>query len=121
MTNTSEFDSTLWVEFPSTESKHTSASLYLPIEHYCVIADRVFISFLKAYRRLYVEGDDSMAQRVSILGKRLSDFIHVVLPSHPDYTVETIERMNDIDAQLKSYLKRFEENHGCYQGKKLNF
>lgn len=121
MTNTSELDSNLWVEFPSTESKHASASLYLPIEHYCVIADRVFISFLKAYRRLYVEGDDSMAQRVSILGKRLSDFIHVVLPSHPDYTIETVERMDDIDAQLKSYLKRFEENHGYPKGKNSNF
>jgi hypothetical protein len=111
MTNTNEFDSAQWVEFSSMEGKNSSASLFLPIEHYCVIADRVFISFLKAYRRLYVEGDDSMAQRVSVLGKRLSDFIKVVLPSHPDYNVEAKERANDIYAQLQSYLKRFEENH----------
>lgn len=115
MTNTNEFVSTQWVEFPSIEGKYVSTSPFLPIEHYCVIADRVFISFLKAYRRLYVEGDDSMGQRVSVLGKRLSDFIHVVLPSHPDYNIETEERMNDIDAQLKSYLKRFEENNDYYK------
>jgi hypothetical protein len=120
MTNTNEFVSTQWVEFPSIEGKHASTSPFLPIEHYCVIADRVFISFLKAYRRLYVEGDDSMAQRVSVLGKRLSDFIHVVLPSHPDYNIETEERMNDIDTQLKSYLRRFEENHEYYQGEEFD-
>lgn len=115
------FSSDKWVEFPTQTPKYSVTYPHLPIDHYCDIADRVFISFLKAYRRFYVDDDITMEYHVSILGKRLAEFIQVTMPSHPEYNDDVKKRMDDIDIQLRSYMCRFEQTTGLTDGKSSGF
>lgn len=120
MKATDPLNSEQWVEFPTQTPKYSVTYPNLPIEHYCDIADRVFISFLKAYRRFYVDGDITMEYHVSILGKRLTEFIQVTMPSHPEYDDKAKNRMHDINTQLSSYMHRFELTNGLIEASILS-
>lgn len=93
----------------------TPPKLSLSLDHYCVIAENVFISFLKSYRTLYstkreTESVEKTVNDVAVLGNRLEAFLTVVLPFHKEYgTVhrkrETC-RIHDMTHQLRDYLEK---------------
>lgn len=87
--------------------------LSLSLDHYCVIAENVFISFLKSYRSLYstkaeAESAIKAVNEVIVLGIRLEAFLTVVLPFHKEYgtvhrKVETC-RIHDMTFQLRDTI-----------------
>lgn len=108
--------------------------LSLPLDHYCVIAENVFISFLKLYRSVYALNPTKSVSTttataatetttaaaatkstngikdVTLLGNRLEAFLTVVLPYHSDYGSEhrmrETCRIRDMTKQLRDYLDR---------------
>ena len=118
-----EIDSTGWVNFSKLDEETKQRSnqkrsdvdlapprLSLPLKHYCMIAEKVFISFLKSYRSLYVNDSVPSREKVTVLGKRLQAFLSVVLPSHSGFALVEHEKENlrikDMTSQLAEYLDR---------------
>jgi len=119
--STTWVQSTEWVNFSKDYSSEKTKqslkelvppTLTLPIQHYCMIAEKVFISFLKSYRKLYVDNDEAAMEKAHVLGKRLEAFLNVVLPSHTDYgssrSREETSRINEIGRQLEDYLGKLQ-------------
>jgi hypothetical protein len=136
---THDLDSTHWVDFSNqcdnprnstfinvamdgkpqrqhlNDDNMTPPQLTLSFDHYCVIAENVFISFLKSYRSLYSTKVESKSAEkavkdVAVLGNRLEAFLTVVLPFHNEYgTVHKkreTRRIHDITQQLRDYLEK---------------
>jgi hypothetical protein len=88
--------------------------LTLPLDHYKMIAEKVFISYLRSYRKFYTgqEGDEVQIEKVLTLGNRLRAFLTVVIPSHADYGsakyVDVTARLSEISRQLEDYLRELD-------------
>ncbi|GFH44526.1 predicted protein [Chaetoceros tenuissimus] len=85
--------------------------LSLPLNHYCMIAEKVFISFLKSFRGLYNPSCETSTQEtVSTLGKRLLLFVNIVIPTHDDFYRENYSkeknRIHSIAHQVQDYLDK---------------
>jgi|AntRauTorckE5430_2_1112549.scaffolds.fasta_scaffold07030_2 hypothetical protein len=128
-----ETDSNGWVNFskPNDETRSRSSNLQkqsdvdsspprlsLPLEHYCMIAEKVFISFLRSYRSLYINDSVPSREKVTMLGKRLQTFLSVVLPSHSGFALvehdKESRRIKDMTSMLREYLDKV-------QGKRDSF
>lgn len=103
------------IENPETSPELTPPILTLPLEHYKMIAEKVFISYLRSYRKLYSGRgcDDKVPiEKVCTLGRRLRAFLTIVIPSHADYGSpdhsEATKRIENIVKQLEDYCKELD-------------
>lgn len=104
------------VDKPEQSDILTPPILTLPLEHYKMISEKVFISYLRSYRKLYAGGGGGGGEvsiaKVCTLGNRLRAFLTVVIPSHTDYGssdhIEVTKRINDIARQLEDYCRELE-------------
>ena len=94
---------------PPQSNNEVPPTLSLHLGYYVQIAEKVFNSYLRSFRKYYAGGDISI-EKVRSLGSHLRAFLTIVIPSHSQFhdptQFEARQRIVCLDSVLEEYCEK---------------